>query len=184
MTLQLDVDALAAEEADETIDHAADAVALGVERLAAGERDEAARPAIEVLERERALAFRRAELHLRHQTAQIPVAIGVFAQHRQRVERMASATPQVRVRRALAKGELGADERPDSHGERRLMKARYAIDAVAVEQRDRPVAEIGRPIDQRFGQRGALKKAEGGSRMQLNVASSRHDDPVNRRWRR
>ena len=40
--LQLDVDAVAAEQADEAIEQAADAVARRVERRAAGERDEAA----------------------------------------------------------------------------------------------------------------------------------------------
>ena len=42
MPLQLDVDAIAAEDADEAIEQAADAVAPAVERGAADERDEAA----------------------------------------------------------------------------------------------------------------------------------------------
>ena len=51
MPLQLDVDAIAAEDADEAIEQAADAVAPAVERGAAGERDEAGRAAVELLER-------------------------------------------------------------------------------------------------------------------------------------
>ena len=42
VTLQLDVHAVAAEQADEAIEQAADAVAAAVERRAADERDEAA----------------------------------------------------------------------------------------------------------------------------------------------
>ena len=55
--LQLDVDAVAAEDADQAIEQAADAVAPAVERRAAGERDEPARAAVEVVERQRAFAL-------------------------------------------------------------------------------------------------------------------------------
>jgi hypothetical protein len=40
------------------------------------------------------------------------------------------------------------------------MKARRAVHAVAIEQRERGVAEHRRAIDERFGKRRALKKAE------------------------
>ena len=63
MPLQLDVEPIAAEHADQAIEQPADAVAPAVERRAAGERDEPARRSVELLERERALAFRRAQLH-------------------------------------------------------------------------------------------------------------------------
>ena len=53
--------------------------------------------------------------------------------------------------------------------ERGLVKARRAVDAVAIEQRQRGVAEIGRAIDERFGQRRALEKAEGGGGVELDV---------------
>ena len=65
MPLQLDVHAVAAEDADEAIEQAADAVPAAVERGAAGERDEAGGAAVELLERQRAFAFRRAQLHAR-----------------------------------------------------------------------------------------------------------------------
>ena len=57
MPLQLDVHAVAAEDADEAIEQAADAVPAAVERRAAGQRDEAGGGAVELLERQRPLAF-------------------------------------------------------------------------------------------------------------------------------
>ena len=60
-----------AEHADEAIEQPADAVAPAVERRAAGERDQAAVVPVELLERQRALAFRRAQLHARDQPAQV-----------------------------------------------------------------------------------------------------------------
>jgi hypothetical protein len=49
------------------------------------------------------------------------------------------------------------------------MKARQAVDAIAVEERDGGVAELGGALDERFGQRGALQKAEGRGRVELDV---------------
>src|SRR4029453_4010071 len=66
-------------------------------------------------------------------------------------------------------GELGADERLQSGGERRLMKARRARDAVAIEQRDRRIAERRGSIDERFRQRCGTQEAEGGGTMKLDV---------------
>ena len=80
MPLQLDVHAVAAEDADQAIEQAADAVPPAVERGAAGERDQPGRAAVELLERQRALAFGRAQLHPRDQATEIPVALGAFAE--------------------------------------------------------------------------------------------------------
>src|SRR5206468_511394 len=79
MPLQLDAHVIASEEADDAIEQAADAVAPAVERRAADERDEAARAAVELVERQRALAFRRAHLHARDQPAEILVTLSRFA---------------------------------------------------------------------------------------------------------
>jgi hypothetical protein len=49
------------------------------------------------------------------------------------------------------------------------MNPRRTVDAVAIEQRERRVAEFRRALDERFGQRGALKKAEGGRSVELDV---------------
>jgi hypothetical protein len=82
--LQLDIDAAAAEDADEAIEEAADAVPPRVEHRAPGERDQTGGAAVELVERQRPLAFGRAQLHARDQLAEVPVAFGAFAQHRQR----------------------------------------------------------------------------------------------------
>ena len=78
--LQLDVHAVAAEQADEAIHQAPDAAAAAVERRAAGERDEAAGRAVQILQRQRAFAFRRAHLHAGDQPAEIPIALLAFAE--------------------------------------------------------------------------------------------------------
>ena len=78
--LQLDVDAVAAEQADETIHQAADAAAAAVEGRAAGERDEAAGAAVQILERERAFALGRAHLHAGDQPAEVAIALLGFAE--------------------------------------------------------------------------------------------------------
>src|SRR5258707_298685 len=53
-----------------------------------------------------------------------------------------------------------ADDRPEPGATRGFMKARRTVHAVAIEERERGVAEQRRAIDERFGQRCALKKAE------------------------
>ena len=76
MPLQLDVHPIAAEDADEAIEQAADAVPPAVERRAAGKRHEPGGAAVQLLERQRPLAFRRAQLHARHEPAQVAIALG------------------------------------------------------------------------------------------------------------
>ena len=44
-------------------------------------------------------------------------------------------------------GQLGADDGAHAGGFRRLMKARRAVDAVAIEQRERGIAQRRRPLD-------------------------------------
>src|SRR5262245_66405632 len=81
MTLQLDVHPVAAEDADEPIEQAGNAMPPAVERRAAGQRDETGRAAVELVERERAFALGGAQLHARDQPAEVPVALGGFAEH-------------------------------------------------------------------------------------------------------
>ena len=73
--LQLDADVAAAEHPDQPIDQAADAEPRTVDGGAAGQRDQAADVAVEIVERQRALAFRRRQLHPRQQPAEIAVAV-------------------------------------------------------------------------------------------------------------
>ena len=60
VALQFDVGAIAAKQADDAIEQAADAEPLHVERRAPDERDESAGHAVERVDRQRAFAFRRA----------------------------------------------------------------------------------------------------------------------------
>ena len=62
------------------IEQAADAVPLAVERRAAGQRDQPGGAAVQLLERQRALAFRRAQLHARDQPAEIAIPVLAFAE--------------------------------------------------------------------------------------------------------
>ena len=72
--------------------------------------------------------------------------------------------------------QLRANDRADADGERSLVKARRAVHAVAIEQRERGIAERRRAIDERFGKRRALEKAEGGGGVEFDVMR-RHDRP-------
>ena len=60
----------------------------------------------------------------------------------------------------------------DAGGRRGLVKPRRAVHAVAIEQRERRIAEIGGAIDERFRQRRALQKAEGGGGVELDVGQT------------
>ena len=75
MALHLDVDCCAPEDADQPVEQPADAEAIGLQQRPPGQRDEPADVAVEILERERALAFRRAQLHRGDQPAEVAVAL-------------------------------------------------------------------------------------------------------------
>jgi len=74
-----------------------------------------------------------------------------------------------RCRQPVPARVIAEDDRPDTGGARRLVKPRHPVDAVAIEQCQRGVPELGRAIDERFGQRRALQKAERGGRMQFHI---------------
>src|SRR5437773_11219260 len=84
MPLQFDVYVAAAEQADETIEEAADAIPLCLQRRPAGEGDEAAGRAFQFVERQRAFAFRRAHLHARDQATEIAISLLRFAEDSER----------------------------------------------------------------------------------------------------
>ena len=75
VALHLDVDLLAAEDADQPVEQPADAVPIAAQQRPAGQRDQPADVAVEILERERALPFRRAQLHRGDQPAEVAVAL-------------------------------------------------------------------------------------------------------------
>jgi hypothetical protein len=74
MPLQLHVDLLAPEDADQPIEQAADAVLPRAQQVPARQRDEAAHPAVERVERERPFSFRRRELHGGDETTEVLIA--------------------------------------------------------------------------------------------------------------
>jgi hypothetical protein len=80
MPLQFDIDVAAAEDADDPIEQAADAVAAAVERGTADHRHQSIDAAIEFVERQRALAFGRAHFHAGDQLAEVAVAGLRFAE--------------------------------------------------------------------------------------------------------
>ena len=69
-----DIDVRAAEGADQPIEQPADAVLPRVEQRLARQRHQSLDVAVEIVQRERALPFRRAEVHPRQQTREILIA--------------------------------------------------------------------------------------------------------------
>ena len=69
-----DIDVRAAEGADQPIEQPADAVLPRVEQRLPRQRHQALDVAVEIVQRERALPFRRAQLHPREQTGEILIA--------------------------------------------------------------------------------------------------------------
>ncbi len=67
-----------------------------------------------------------------------------------------------------------ADDRPQPRRERGLVKPRGAVDAIAIEQGERRVAQLGGALDERFRQRRGLEKTECGRGVELDV----HGGPV------
>jgi hypothetical protein len=65
--------------------------------------------------------------------------------------------------------ELSADDRANARGDCRFMKAWRTVHAIPIEQRERRVAEIGGPIDERLGKRRALQKTERRCRVKFDV---------------
>jgi hypothetical protein len=146
----------------------ADTVLVGVEPRAADDCHEPARHAVERLERQRALAFRRRELHARDQAAQVPIPFRAFAEERQdeRCVLRGRPGPFLAVERDR---QFRANQRPDACGTRSLVEAGDAVHAVAIEQRNRVVAEFRCAVDDRLGKRRALQEAEGRCGMQFDV---------------
>ena len=74
-----------------------------------------------------------------------------------------------RTRQSAGHRQLRADDRLDAGALRGEVKARRAVDAVAIEQRERRIAERRGAVDQRFGQRGAVEKRKGGGSVQFDI---------------
>ncbi len=74
MPLQLDVHIVTAKNAVEAIQQAADTVTAGAQQLTAHDRDEPADRRIEIVQRQRPLPLRRAQLHAGDEAAEVLVA--------------------------------------------------------------------------------------------------------------
>jgi hypothetical protein len=115
---------------------------------------------VELVERQRPLALGRAQLHACDEPAEVPVSLARFDEHGQPHHGRGSADRD---------RQFGPDDRLQTGTFRRKMEARRAVDAVAIEQRERRIAERGGAVDQRLGERRAVEKRKGGRRVQLDV---------------
>src|SRR5213594_3223465 len=125
----------------------------------AGEAVEAARVRFHLLPAGARFALRPPEGARREEPAEVPVAVAVLDEQPEET--------------SAVDCHLGPDQRPDAGAARGREEARRAVDAAAVRERERVVAECRRPIDQVLGQRGAGEEAEGAPAAQLDVVSRR-----------
>ena len=199
MALQLDAHIAASEESDEAIQKAAHAVVPAVEQRRASERHQPSGPAFKLFKAQRAFALAPhramrggdpagggAHLHARHEAAEILITLLRLDKHRQRPATATAHRPRRHrdmeivdcVLRAsvspwLVEGcfdrQLGANDGAQSRLPRRLVESRRAVDTIGIQQRQRRVAERGGAFDQRFRQRGAMEKAEGGRTMKFDI---------------
>ena len=112
----------------------------------------------QLFRRGRALAFFRAQFHARHEAAKVLIAGAIF--HQQRILESVGAS------------DLRADVRADAGFLCREMEARRAIDAIAIDQRQRRIAEVRSRLRQRLGQRRPLQETECRVRVQLYIRFS------------
>jgi hypothetical protein len=175
--LQLDADAAPAEGADQAVEDAGGgAAARAVEQEPSGQRDEPAGVAVEVGQRQRALPLRRRELHPRDEPRQVAIALARGDEHRQRYQPCRACRLR-RACRSLRLGperdrHLGADDglQPGAAGGK--VKPGDAIDAVAIEQRQRRIPQIRRALHERLRQRSAVQKRKRRGGMKFDIHSN------------
>src|SRR6516162_1027815 len=105
-----------------------------------------------------AFAFLSTQLHAGDEAAQVAIALACLRQQR--------------IAHAVNAGDFRADVRAEAGLLRRHVKARGAIDAVAVHQRHRRHAELGAGPDELLGNGSAFEKTEAGAGVELDVALS------------
>src|SRR5207247_4090070 len=125
----------------------------------AGEAAAAARVPFPLLRAGPPIALRPPERSRREEPAEVPVAVAVLDEQPEET--------------SAVDCHLGPDQRPDAGAARGREEARRAVDAAAVRERERVVAERGRLIDQVLGQRGAGEEAEGAPAAEFDVVSRR-----------
>ena len=156
VALHVEVDAARAEGLDDAREP------VGVERPASqrlqrldpGQGEEPLARPVQHLEAQPPLALRNARLHARDQPAQVAVALLRLDEQRQGP--------------ASLEAQLGPDDRPHAARSRRLEEARRAREAVAVDERERVVSQLGRPLHQVLGQRRPAQERKGRSGVKLD----------------
>ena len=89
--LQLDVDVGAPEQADETVEQPADAVAMRVEQRPPGQCNETGGKSVELLDGKRACPFHRAHLHAGDKATEVAIPLWRGDEHREPPEDGGSA---------------------------------------------------------------------------------------------
>ena len=84
---------------------------------------------------------------------------------------------------AFGDRQLAADNRFDAGRERRLVESRCSIHPVPIEQGERGISQLGRPVDQGLGQGRAIKKRERGRCVELDIHGRRSQETGDRRDR-
>ena len=121
------------------------------------QRDEPRCVRFDFVPRDAGFAFRGVALRDGQQTGEVAVALAGFDQELERAARG--------VR------ELGAHERAQAALYRRAVEARDAVEAVAVREREGPVAQLGRALGQILGVAGPVQEREGAPRAELDVVA-------------
>ena len=101
-----------------------------------------------------AVALRGAQLQTRDQPGEVAIAVAILDEHRQA--------------RAVVQRQLAADERADARVLRGPVEARRAVDAVAIDERQRRHLEPRGLAHERLRLLGAFEKRERGLRVQFD----------------
>ena len=187
MASEVDIKIAAAEDRAEPVAQRARIVAASERERkrtagAAGQTDQSRAVAFEIVQRDAALSlggiFWRAPLldfdgvqrpHLRSgdHPAQIAVALAVGHQHVEPlIVRIAGSR---RAGRRQIERQFRADDRAYPGALGAMVKARRAVQSVAIAHRQRRVAEFRGAFDQVFGQRRSFEKTERAARPQLYI---------------
>ncbi len=138
--------------------------------IAAGKADKPGRMFGQLFSGDRAFAFRRAQFHARDQTAKILITGPRFCQQR--------------IAKAFNGGNFSPDVCANIIFPRSKMKARRAINPIAIQQPHRRKFKRHSPRHQIFRQGSPLQKTESRSRMKFDVhrvstkVSSCHPEPL------
>ncbi len=119
------------------------------------QRDQSIAASLKIFQTQTRIAFAAAHLRARDELAEICVAALVFDQQHDP--------------RTVFKGELAADDCLDAAPARMRREPHHAIEAVAIGERNCRQSQFGRALDQLFGMRPTLQKAEVGPRMELGI---------------